>query len=187
MSDEKPDPIIINIWGEKVALGPLSRDLLPLYTRWVNSFEVILNLGLAPAPVIAENEGEWYERNRANRDSLIFTIYTREDLRPIGTSSLMNINYRHQRAEFGIMIGEKECWNKGYGSETARLLLDYGFKTLGLNSISLTVFSSNKGAIRAYEKAGYKVAGHLRQAIRLKGEYFDVIYMDCLASEFQKS
>ncbi len=187
MSEEKenPDPII-NIVGEKVTLGPLRQDLLPLYTRWMNDFEAVRMLGITLAPLPDETEKEWYDKTRNSDDGVNFTIYVRETMQPIGTTGLKSISYRNQRCEFGIMIGEKSTWNKGYGTETARLLLDYGFNVLGLHSISLTVFSSNPRGIRAYEKAGYKVVGRLRESIRLGQEFYDVIYMDCLASEFPK-
>jgi hypothetical protein len=35
---------VINVLGEKVALGPLDRTLLPLLHRWHNDFEVMRNV-----------------------------------------------------------------------------------------------------------------------------------------------
>ena len=49
------------------------------------------------------------------------------------------------------MIGNKEFWNRGFGTEAVRLLLRFGFLTLNLNNISLTVHSFNERAIRARE------------------------------------
>lgn len=52
---------IINIRGEKVALGPLERSLLPDYRRWINDFETVRTLGAAPRPMTAEQEEAWYD------------------------------------------------------------------------------------------------------------------------------
>ena len=52
-SSEQPD---LNIVGEKVALGPLRRDLLPLYTRWMNDFDVIRTLGVPLRPMPTQSE-----------------------------------------------------------------------------------------------------------------------------------
>ena len=73
----------------------------------------------------------------------------------------------------GLFIGDKSCWNKGYGTEVMRLLLRSGFETLNLNRIFLRVDEANKGGIRAYEKAGFVHEGRLRQAVFRDGEYRD--------------
>ncbi|HEX2916506.1 MAG TPA: GNAT family protein [Chloroflexia bacterium] len=183
--NEENREVVINIVGQNVALGPVIRDLLPLYTRWMNDFAVVTTLGVVPSPVTLERETEWFNSSTSNNQERQFTIYVRENMLPIGNAALKDIDFRLQRAEFGILIGEKECWNKGYGTEVANLLLDYGFNAMGLHSIYLAVLSNNPGAIRAYEKAGFKVAGRLREAIRVGQEFHDMIYMDCLASEFK--
>jgi RimJ/RimL family protein N-acetyltransferase len=182
MSDAQP---IINIWGEKVALGPLRRDLLPLYTRWVNDFEVIATLGLALGATTFEKEEAWYESARNPGDGVQFTIYVRETMQPIGTTGL-TYSFQNQRGTFGIMIGDKTAWNKGYGTEASRLMLDYGFNKLGLHHINLTVHSTNTRGIRAYEKAGYKIAGRLRESFKSGHKFVDVVYMDCLEREFNQ-
>ena len=85
------------------------------------------------------------------------------------------------------MIGDKESWGKGYGTEVARLMLDYGFTCLGLHNISLWVHAENERGIRAYRRAGFRDAGHLRQFKWLGGRAYDFILMDCLATEFGSS
>src|SRR5437763_995089 len=56
------DPPIINITGEKIALGPIRRDLVPLYLRWINDFEVTRTMGIGWRPMTQEAEEAWYER-----------------------------------------------------------------------------------------------------------------------------
>jgi RimJ/RimL family protein N-acetyltransferase len=63
-------------------------------------------------------------------------------------------------------------------------MLDYAFNVLGLHSVRLAVFSFNERAQRAYERAGFRVIGRWREAKRLGGRAYDVVYMDCLAREF---
>lgn len=180
-SNEQP---ILNLVGEKVALGPLRRDLVPVYTRWINDFEVTRGLTLLP-PLTLESEEAWYEGASKGRNQSHFTVYERASLLPIGSSGLFDIDHRNQTAELGLMLGEKDCWGKGYGTETVCLLLDYGFTGLGLHNIMLSVFSFNERAIRAYTKAGFRLIGRRREAWRLGGEAYDVIYMDCLSAEFR--
>lgn len=176
---------IINITGEKVALGPMRRELLPLYQRWTNDFEVTRTLGEALVSVGVELQTAWYEREATGRDRVAFTIYELPSLRPIGSTALHSIDHRLRRAEFSIAIGETDCWGKGYGTETARLMLDYGFTALNLHSILLTAQAFNEGGLRAYERAGFREFGRRRQAHWLGGRAYDVVYMDCLATEFE--
>ena len=114
-----------------------------------------------------------------------FVIYEAATLRPIGGTDLRHIDGVHRTAEFGISIGEKECWGKGYGTETVMLMLDYGFSVLGLHNIMLDTFSYNERAIRAYTRAGFREIGRRREATRLGGQAYDIVFMDCLATEFQ--
>ena len=177
------DPPTLNLQGEKVALGPLRRDLIPLYHRWENDFEANFTLGEV-GPETLEGTVAWFERaGKGDKSSRVsYTIYERAGgLRPIGTANLHMIDHIHHSAFFGMGIGEKECW----GKETARLMLDYGFTALNLHSIRLTVYSFNERGLRAYARAGFKIIGRWREAHRLAGRPFDVIYMDCLATEFQ--
>jgi RimJ/RimL family protein N-acetyltransferase len=82
------------------------------------------------------------------------------------------------------MIGDKNYWNQGYGQEATRLLLDYGFNLLNLNSIMLGVFSFNQRAIKAYRRVGFREIGLRRQARIINGQKYDVLEMDILAEEF---
>jgi diamine N-acetyltransferase len=179
--DERP---VINIEGELVALGPLRRDLLQLYQRWINDLVAARGLG-AFLPITVEKEIEWYESQAKSEGDITFTIYEFSTLRPIGTASLMNVDHRNRRAEFGIVIGEPECRNRGYGTETASLVLDYAFTVVGLHNVMLSVFEFNRGAVRAYEKAGFKEIGRRRQSSFAGGRVWDEIWMDCLSTEFE--
>ena len=179
------EAVILNITGEKVALGPHRRALVPLYQKWFNDFEVTRTLAFSLQTLTLEAEEAWYAQASTKVGDVMFTIYERVTLRPIGTTGLHQVDHRQRTAEFGIAIGEKDCWGKGYGTETARLMLDYGFTALGLHNIMLTVYSFNERGIRAYHRAGFREIGRRRQAHRIGSRAFDVVYMDCLATEFQ--
>src|SRR4051812_29857840 len=125
------EPLIINITGNKIALGPLRRDLIPLYQRWINDFGASRNLGDI-APRILEHETAWFDRATQRDSEVAFTIYERAILpeglpRPIGTTGPSDITFGNGRAEFGILIGELDARGIGYGTETTRLVLDYAF------------------------------------------------------------
>jgi RimJ/RimL family protein N-acetyltransferase len=180
MSDPTNDSRILSILGERVALGPLHRDLIPLYTRWVNDLPARVNLG-SHAPVTREQEEEWYDSTIKAGNQTNFTVYEREGPQPIGTAGLFDIDHRNRRAEFGILLGEAEYRNRGYGTEATRLVLDYAFTAAGLHNVILSVFEFNRAAVRAYEKAGFREIGRRREAHFAAGEWWDEILMDCLS------
>lgn len=179
---------IVSIIGEKVALGPFRRDLLPLMQRWVNDFAALRNLGRV-APQTLEEETAWYERVVTGENQRNFLIYTRVQsadggLRPIGTTGLGNINYHNGRADFGILIGEADARGQGYGTEATLLTLDYAFTALGLRNVALTVGEWNIAGQRAYARVGFREYGRRRQCWPMGGRWWDEVHMDCLATEF---
>lgn len=175
---------VVNIVGERVALGPLRRDLIPVYQRWHNDFYAQRTYGDLPAPLVDEQIGAWYDEAAKSETIRRFTLYERATWRPIGHTELLDIDWRNRTAEFAILIGEADGRRKGYGPETARLMLDYAFTALGLHSVYLTTDEFNLAGRRAYEKAGYREFGRRRQCSWLNGQWWDIVYMDCLANEF---
>src|SRR3954453_5339571 len=96
---------IVNVVGDRIALGPHRRDLLSVYQRWINDFGALRTLGaLPPRPTTLEQETAWYDAQRG--DETRFTIYERTTWRPIGTTALHGIDHRNRTATFGIFIGE---------------------------------------------------------------------------------
>ena len=149
MAEDRRDLIVV---GERVALGPLRRDLAETYARWVNDLEVrhgLLHAGLATA----QSEEAWIEesaKKMAEREpgEAHFTIYDREDEAPAGIVSLMAISHLLGSSRFGILLGERR--GRGLGGEATRLMLDWAFHVLGLHNVMLEVMASNERAIRAY-------------------------------------
>ncbi|MGH2461932.1 MAG: GNAT family N-acetyltransferase [Chloroflexota bacterium] len=179
------DQAVINLEGDLVALDPQRRDLQPLYQTWLNDVAVMAPLGAALRPVTSEAEDATYEQTSTNAQGVWFTVYERATPRPIGIAGLRDIDDRHRTAELVIFLGEKGCWGKGYGTETTRLILDFGFSVLGLENVMLRVYRFNERAIRAYRRAGFREIGRRREAFRLADRAYDVILMDYLATEFE--
>ncbi len=177
------------IAGDRAALGALRRDLADTYARWMNRLEVrtgLMNLGILDA----EAEGEWLaeaaKQNAEMRPTQAnFTIYDRRDGEAVGTSALMNVDYAHGRARFGILLGERR--GQGLGTEATRLTLDWAFHVMGLRNVMLEVFPWNEAAIRAYERAGFRHVGRRRDALASGGRRFDEVIMDAIPEDFSGS
>jgi RimJ/RimL family protein N-acetyltransferase len=181
--DNTESPPIINVVGDRVALGPVRRDLLATYYRWINDFTATRNLLVAARPMSLEQETTWFEHVASDEKNPSFTIYDRQTWQPIGNTGL-DVDHTNRSAVFGILIGEISFRGRGYGTETTRLMLDYAFTGLGLNNVMLTVFEYNLAGRRAYEKAGFREFGRRRQSRQMGGRLWDEIYMDCIAADF---
>jgi RimJ/RimL family protein N-acetyltransferase len=177
-------PPVLNITGQLVALGPLRADLLPLYTRWRNDFTVQRTKDDPPQPVTEEQYRSIVEAAGSGAGQIWFTIYQLPALRPVGVAGLTNLEFRHRSAEYAVQIGEADARGIGLGTETTRLLLAFAFDEIGLNSVFLRVFAFNYAGRRAYARAGFREFGIRRQAWAMNGRLWDVVYMECLASEF---
>jgi RimJ/RimL family protein N-acetyltransferase len=175
------------IYGERIRLRATTRTDLPLFVEWLNDPEVIQGL-MQHLPFSIEDEEAWFEgmhKRPQAEHPLVIEICTEEGWEAIGNCGLFDIDWRVRQAEFGIMVGAKQHWNKGYGTEALKLIIQHGFATLNLNRIFLQVYENNPRAMRAYEKAGLSIEGRLRQAHYDQGEYYDVILMSILRSDWQ--
>jgi RimJ/RimL family protein N-acetyltransferase len=171
--------------GEKVQLGAVLREYLPKYVEWLNDWDVsrFLKPGIV-APISLEDETAWFENRGKSKDNFIFAITTLDQGRLIGNCGLHDINYKNRTGTFGIFIGDKEYWSKGYGTDATRTLLQFAFEELGLNRVELWVYDYNPRAIRAYEKAGFRKDGVRRQALYREGAFHDEILMCILREEW---
>ena len=171
--------------GKKCYLSPCSVEDAEKWAEWFNDLAVTLPLGdEAYTPSTPDSEREAISgiiKSKAH----IFNIGDLETDMPVGRCLLFNVDHVNRSAMFGIFIGEKSYWGKGYGHEATKLLLDYGFNLLNLNSVMLGVFSFNERAMRSYKGVGFKEIGRRRQARIIGEQKFDVIFMDILTEEFE--
>ena len=176
---------IINVRGEKVGLGPLDRSMLPLLTRWINNFQTNRTLAMDPRPMTYGEEEQWFNRVTTNPGHVFFMIYDLNDTAPVGSVNLFDIDHRHRTCELGIAIMEPDRRGKGLGTEAVRLITDYAIHVLEMHNVQLATYGYNWAGQRAYAKAGFKEYGRRREARLHNGRYWDIVYMDVIASEWE--
>lgn len=113
-----------------------------------------------------------------------FSIELKETGELAGSISLWGADSKDRDAELAILIGPKERWGQGLGTEAVRLMLDYGFREMNLHRIHLHVHGYNARAMRAYEKCGFQVEGRLREAFFRDGKWHDRLVMGILQREW---
>jgi diamine N-acetyltransferase len=177
---------VFMLYGKRIRLRGNERSDLPKFVEWLNDPEVRRYL-LMSMPISQATEEQWFEnmlKRPAEEQSLGIEIKEGDAWRLIGNCGIFDINWRARSAEVGLFIGDKSCWNKGFGTEVMLLLLQHGFGTLNLNRIFLRVDAGNLGGIRAYEKAGFVHEARLREADFREGKYCDDLIMSVLRSEW---
>jgi RimJ/RimL family protein N-acetyltransferase len=169
--------------GNRIYFRPLEKSDAPVAQRWFND-PVVRRGTLQHRPLsLAAEEGR-IAQLADNPAHLVCLVAMKESDEPIGMCGLHEISLKDRCAEFGCAIGEPAHWGRGLGSELTALMVGYGFDTLNLNRIHLTVFDDNAAAIRVYEKAGFRREGVLRQGQYREGRYWDLLMMSILRDEY---
>jgi RimJ/RimL family protein N-acetyltransferase len=142
--------------GERISLYPLNLSFCSeKYLSWLNDSDVYAHL----------NEGGNYTMvdlydfvNRSAKEGVLFwAIVLKEDNNHIGNIKIDKINLTELHGEYGIMIGEKSVWGRGYGAEASKIVIDYCFNNVGLEAINLGVHAENILAVNLYKKLGFSI------------------------------
>ena len=169
--------------GERIRFRSVERGDLPYFIGWFDDPEVTEFLKVE-GPMSLEDEEEWMDR--MNRTGGHVYSFETLDGKLIGNLGLMNLNWTSRKVEIGVVIGEKEYWSKGYGSEAISLVLSFLFEEWDVNRVELFVDSRNERAIRCYERCGFRKEGVRRQNRFKRGEYVDDVHMAVLRSDWGK-
>ena len=176
--------------GKKVMLRPVKRSDLTHFLRWFNDPEVVQCIGeyLPMTEMGEEKRIEELGTTRARTDA-VFVIESvgGDACKPIGITELLGINSKDHNAGFGIAIGEKDYWSKGYGTEAAALIIRYGFEQLNLHRINSSVIGFNERSIRMHRKLGFLEEGTQREGIYKNGRYHDHLLFGLLRSEWERT
>jgi RimJ/RimL family protein N-acetyltransferase len=91
-----------------------------------------------------------------------FAIETR-DGRHIGNCTYYGIDEAKGEAELGIIIGDRDYWDKGYGASTVTAIVNHIFQNTKLNRIYLKTLETNTRARKCFTKCGFAPYGHLNR------------------------
>lgn len=172
--------------GKKLYLRALeAEDLEGDYFDWLNDKEVTRYMESGIFPNTREKMKSFLKLAQDPHENVIFAIVGKKTDKHIGNIRLGPISWVHRVSNFGIMIGDKKFWGKGYGSEATRLILRHGFERLNLHKVSLGVAADHKSAVASYKRVGFKVEGRAREQFCLDGKYHDCLYMGILRREFR--
>lgn len=161
--------------AEKVYLRPISAADTAKVVEWRNKEFVRKNF-IYQKPFTEEGHMTWLREQVEPGHVAQFIICVAD--REIGSVYLRDIDREKETAEYGVFIGEEEALGRGYGTAAARLMLEYGFETLGLKKIFLRFVEGNTGARKSYEKAGFQMIEDKRERVKLEQGERAVFFME---------
>jgi RimJ/RimL family protein N-acetyltransferase len=169
-----------SIMGERICLKPLKKKDMKSMAKWHNDPEIMKYIAFTKILSI-DYWLDWFEKMISNQNSLYFGITKNDDNQLIGYIHLEQILWDHKLCkDIGIVIGEKNEWDKGYGTEAMNLLIDFAFNKLDLHRLELLTLDFNKRGMNVWEKCGFKVEGIMKKARIVNGKWHDVIFMALL-------
>ena len=177
---------IIRIKGEKVNLCPIRSDeeAIKLYQKWMNDESILMWIGRNDKIATYLDEVDWVERRR-DANSIYFNIVDADTDELVGNCDLKIVG-NSRNVTLGICIGEENARNKGYGTETIKLLIKFAFEELNAHRVMLQVNGDNIRAIKCYTKAGFNEVGREHETHWYNGHWCDTIIMEILEQDWYK-
>jgi RimJ/RimL family protein N-acetyltransferase len=166
----------------KVRLRPLLESDATECWAWFNDPDVRRTLALRGRPN-TEAISRAFIHNLDPRRDQVFAIMTREDDVYVGNCGLHEIHPVDRYAMLGLVIGRKDYWGKGLGTEAVRLLCRYAFDELNLHRVALSTYAINERGVRLYTRVGFKIEGRKREQAFIEGRYVDEVLMGLLRGE----
>jgi ribosomal-protein-alanine N-acetyltransferase len=161
---------------KKLKLEPISIKFCSQeYLSWLNDKEVYQYL---------DTGGDYtheklltYLIDSTNQQTLFWAIIIKETNMHIGNIKIDPINIRNQIGEYGILMGNRDSWGKGFAKEASKVVIDYCFNVIELRKITLGVIKDNVAAVKLYESLGFEEEGIYRMHGIYAGKYCDAIRM----------
>lgn len=162
--------------SDRLILKPLDLTFLSQkYVNWMNDLDV--NKFLSGEGDYSLDKLKMFLTEVEKKDILFWAILTKNESKHIGNIKIDPVEIKHGFCEYGIMMGDKNEWGKGFAKEASKMVIEYCFKCLNLRKMNLGVIESNSRAVKLYEKLGFITEGKLINHVSSNGEYVNVLRM----------
>ena len=171
--------------GDKVALRARRADDVP--TLHQELYEDVAARSRADTrawrPVATDWEESPYAVKKDRTDAMPFSVVELASGDLAGTALLWGIDAHNRNAHIGLAL-RPAYRGRGLGTDAVRVLVRYGFRTLGLHRLQIETLADNEGMLRAAQAAGFTVEGRLRESGWLDGRFLDDVNLGLLVSEY---
>ncbi|KAA0549901.1 GNAT family N-acetyltransferase [Bacillus sp. BGMRC 2118] len=169
--------------GNLVRLTAPKQSDVDIMAAWHEDAEFLRNVDTDVAKIKSIQQLE--EEERRHSTSFYFRVRTLEEDKLIGFVVIHSVEWNNRSGMLAIGIGDAAYRGRGYGTDAIKLILQYAFHELNLNRVGLDVIEYNEKGIRAYEKAGFRQEGKMREAVLRDGKNYDRVIMGILRSEWE--
>lgn len=160
--------------GEIYLRSLRQEDLIGNWYMWLNDPVVTRFQDKGIIPNTREKQQSYFEYLAKSSSDIVLAIVFDQTNLHIGNIGLHRIDYIHRHADVGIILGEKDYWNKGYASQTIQALATYAVSTLNLHRLTAYIMNENAGSQKAFIKAGFIEEGCMKDYYYKNGRYLDV-------------
>ncbi|MBU4314632.1 MAG: GNAT family N-acetyltransferase, partial [Actinobacteria bacterium] len=124
--------------GKRVYLRAIEKEDLIHIRKWSNDPEIRRLTGEVTSMSQVDAD-KFLERAYSDNTREWFVIVIKENDRVIGEAGLLRMFHAWRTTDISIIIGEKDAWGKGYGTEAILLLIDYAFRRLNFHRVAIGV------------------------------------------------
>ena len=142
----------------------------PEYLKWLNDEEVTRYLEIFE-PYSEKQLRDYLEVVDKNSTVLFWAIHIKHNNKHIGNIKIDPVNRYHGLGEYGIMMGDRTEWGKGYAAEVSKAIINYCFTEEKLRKITLGVVDENLAAVNLYKKLGFETEGLYKRHGLYSGHY----------------
>ena len=178
-----PSPVVRTendrIYLRDIRLG----DAVDRYVAWLNDSDVNRYLESRFSRHTSATVEAYIREHTQSPDVFLLAICTKPDGKHIGNIKVGPIDRIHGTADVGLMIGDREEWGHGYGTEAIALVTGFAFDELGLRRLTAGAYRENGASVRAFQRCGYRIEGVLRNHRQLGDGRTDVILVGLLAED----
>jgi ribosomal-protein-alanine N-acetyltransferase len=180
----------LTLTGGKVELREFTRAHLrdPAYLAWLRDPAVMGTINRVEylLPLEYGEVAAYVRRVIANPAEYFFALHLRRGGRFVGTLRLFAIDWRARQAEIGILIGDRQVWGRGLGTDAVRTVAAYAIDILGLERLHAGTPEPNRGMTKAFLNVGFRIEGRLRRHVRLGAATVDRLLFGMLAKELKR-
>jgi RimJ/RimL family protein N-acetyltransferase len=165
--------------GTRVDLRRHRADDRDAFVRWYQDPDIALLLRHDLMPLTPIQARGYFDSIilPATARGTCWAIVTHAEGALVGSTAIVDIDQIARTSLFRLVIGEKDEWGQGYGTEATDLVLAEAFQRLGLRRVNLEVFGHNPRARRAYERVGFTQHGSHREWVPRARREIEVLEM----------
>ncbi len=173
---------VFNRGETKGRLRPVNRKDWAQIVGWWNDGEVRRLFDVHFVDQTFSDAEKWFARTNSPDDeklprSFVIEVDEAGKWLPVGTAEFYNERPSHKTAEFGFLIGDKNWWGKGIGTETAKRMVKYGLDQLDYKRIGAVSAGYNIRSLNALQKAGFQIEGIRKSYVFRDGQHHDQTLM----------